>query len=285
MSSDANIVVLGAGVLGLTTALQLARQGYKNIAVIAKHVPGDSHPDYTSSWAGANYVPYEDLRQESLNLWWKGVVDDSQCLSLGVTFRRVTVGHIREAFDQNVPEGSTPDVVVNCTGLWASKLGGVMDDKVVPMRGQLVIVENESHGMFSLSGDGSMKEEFGECCYIIDRQAAGGTALGGSYYLSWDREPDMALAERVMKRTIQICPHLVPEGAGIEALRVIRHQVGLRPVRAGGPRIELETLDEAGEGKLRVVHCYGAGGFGFQSSYGMANKAVALVGDTLDRLN
>jgi len=46
-----------AGVLGLTTALQLARKGYKNIAVIAKHVPGDNHPEYTSSWVGANYVP------------------------------------------------------------------------------------------------------------------------------------------------------------------------------------------------------------------------------------
>ena len=39
--------------------------------------------------------------------------------------------------------------MVNCIGLWASKLGGVMDEKVVPMRGQLVIVENESHGLFS----------------------------------------------------------------------------------------------------------------------------------------
>ncbi|KAB5578122.1 FAD dependent oxidoreductase, partial [Coniochaeta sp. 2T2.1] len=192
----------------------------------------------------------------------------SQCLSLGVTFRRVTVGHIREAFNQNVLGRSTPDVVVNCTGLWASKYGGVMDYQVVPMRGQLVIVENESHGMFSLSGDGSMKEEIGDRVTL-----AGGTALGGSCYLSWDREPDMALAERLMKRAIQICPQLVPEGAGIEALRVIRHQVGLRPVRSAGHRQSW--------GKLRVVHCYGAGGFGFQSSYGMANKAVALVGETL----
>lgn len=95
----------------------------------------------------------------------------SQCLSLGVTFHRATISHIREAFGQALPHASSADLVVNCSGLWAAKLGGVMDEKVVPMRGQLVIVQNESHGMFSLSGDGTMQEELGECCYIIDRPA------------------------------------------------------------------------------------------------------------------
>lgn len=57
MNFDSRIVILGAGVLGLTTALQLAQKGYKNVSVIAKHVPGDNHPEYTSIWAGVNYVP------------------------------------------------------------------------------------------------------------------------------------------------------------------------------------------------------------------------------------
>lgn len=34
-------------------------------------------------------------------------------------------------------------------------------------------------------------------------------------------------------------------------------------------------------GALSVVHCYGAGGFGFQSSYGMAGKTVRLVGESV----
>lgn len=59
--------------------------------------------------------------------------------------------------------------MVNCTGLLASKLGGVMDESVVPRRGQLIVVENESGGMFSLSGDALMQEGIGERCYIIDR--------------------------------------------------------------------------------------------------------------------
>lgn len=39
-----------AGVAGLTTALVLARKGYK-ITVVAKHMPGDLSIEYTSPWA------------------------------------------------------------------------------------------------------------------------------------------------------------------------------------------------------------------------------------------
>ncbi len=79
-----------------------------------------------------------------------------------------------------------------------------------------------------------------------------------------------------MERSVLVCPGFVEPGGGQDNLRVIRHQVGLRPVRAGGPRIESEVM--AGR---KIVHCYGAGGFGFQSSYGMAGKAVRLVGEAL----
>jgi len=39
-----------AGVAGLTTALVLARKGYK-VTVVAKHMPGDLSIEYTSPWA------------------------------------------------------------------------------------------------------------------------------------------------------------------------------------------------------------------------------------------
>lgn len=113
------------------------------------------------------------------------------------------------------------------------------------------------------------------------QNTGGGTALGGSYHITWDHEPDMTLAERIMQRAIKVCPGLVPPGASAEKLRVIRHQVGLRPVREGGPRIERQIYHNSEHGPLKVVHCYGAGGFGFQSSYGMAGKALRLVHESL----
>lgn len=39
MKKDWNVVVVGAGVFGLTTALELALQGYRNVTVLDRHVP------------------------------------------------------------------------------------------------------------------------------------------------------------------------------------------------------------------------------------------------------
>lgn len=109
-----------------------------------------------------------------------------------------------------------------------------------------------------------------------------GTALGGCSHTSWSQEPDPDLAVRIMKRAIMICPNLVPPGSGIEALRVVRHQVGFRPFREGGPRIERDVIHDEKEGVLNIVHSYGAHSYGFQASYGMANLVVKLVGELFD---
>lgn len=53
MSQD--IVVVGAGVSGLTTALLLSKDN--KVTVVAKHMPGDYDIEYTSPWAGANFLP------------------------------------------------------------------------------------------------------------------------------------------------------------------------------------------------------------------------------------
>lgn len=46
-----------AGVSGLTTALLLARDKANTVTVLARHMPGDYDPEYTSPWAGANVLP------------------------------------------------------------------------------------------------------------------------------------------------------------------------------------------------------------------------------------
>jgi len=111
--------------------------------------------------------------------------------------------------------------------------------------------------------------------------AGGGTILGGSRYKTWDPSIDKELSKRIMQRAIQLCPELVKPGEGIEGLDVVHHSAGLRPVRIGGPRIEWEELP----GELMVVHNYGAGGFGFQSSWGMASVALEKVNMALNSLS
>ncbi|KAJ5654139.1 hypothetical protein N7490_001142 [Penicillium lividum] len=352
-----NIVVLGAGVTGLTTAYLLSQDPTNNITVIAKHMPGDYDIEYASPWAGANYMPvgkegsnhqaweratwpalkavcekypeagihfrdsliYNRKKdQESAtgqwfselvqpNPWYKDVVPDfetipesqlapgidnaqkftsvcintavylpwlvGQCLKTGAVFKRAVLTHISEAANAH-HSGQKADVVVNCTGLASKTLGGVLDDKMYPARGQIVVVRNDPGEMVSASGTDDGEDE---ALYIMTRAAGGGTILGGSYQKhNWDPLPDLNLANRIMKRAIDICPKLVKEGQGIEGLSIIRHGVGLRPLRDGGPRVEKDQVDG-----VKIVHNYGHGGFGYQASFGCAEDAVSLVKEVL----
>ena len=192
----------------------------------------------------------------------------SQCLGNGVIFQRGVFTHILDAV--SAYPLLKADLVVNCTGLGAATLGGVQDTSVVPARGQIVLVRNSAGGrMMNFSGTEDGPDE---ACYIMTRAAGGGTILGGSYQKgNWESGIDPNLAIRIMKRAVAACPALTG-GKGIEALDVIRHGVGLRPVREGGTRIAKEKI-----GGVWVVHNYGAGGAGYQSSYGCAEAAVALV--------
>ncbi len=78
-----------------------------------------------------------------------------------------------------------------------------------------------------------------------------------------------------MKRAVDICPALT-DGKGIEHLSIVRHGVGLRPVRIGGTRVEEEKIDT-----MWVIHNYGHGGYGYQSSYGCSQTVVKLLEEVL----
>jgi glycine/D-amino acid oxidase-like deaminating enzyme len=56
--SNGYIILYSAGVAGLTTAYLLSQNlPLANIAIVAKHFPGDYDIEYASPWAGANYAP------------------------------------------------------------------------------------------------------------------------------------------------------------------------------------------------------------------------------------
>jgi D-amino-acid oxidase len=57
MANHRSVVVVGAGVIGLSTALVLSKHKNLSITVVAKHMPGDYDIEYASPWAGANYFP------------------------------------------------------------------------------------------------------------------------------------------------------------------------------------------------------------------------------------
>lgn len=52
----ARIIVIGAGVIGLTTAYLLQKEGHK-VLIVAKSLPGDMDIEYTSPFAGSRFLP------------------------------------------------------------------------------------------------------------------------------------------------------------------------------------------------------------------------------------
>jgi thioredoxin reductase len=57
MENSTNIIVIGAGVTGLTTALVLKQKGYKHVTIVAKCIPSDMSIEYTSPYAGL-FLPF-----------------------------------------------------------------------------------------------------------------------------------------------------------------------------------------------------------------------------------
>jgi D-amino-acid oxidase len=65
---------------------------------------------------------------------------------------------------------------------------------------------------------------------------------------------DQKITHWILERCRTIAPELLNKDGEFDVLST---QVGLRPSREGGPRIELEWLDITGGGKELVCHNYG----------------------------
>jgi D-amino-acid oxidase len=168
-----------------------------------------------------------------------------------------TVVEIRRVTSLAEPAAQAP-VVVNCTGIGARHV--VPDRDLMPLRGQLVVVENPGLTEFFVEDTGSSPYQ----CYIYPHGSTvvlGGVALRGQ----WSLEPDEAVAAGILARCVEVEPRL-------RGVRVIGHRVGLRP---GRTRVRLA---EERIGGARVIHNYGHGRAGVSLSWGCAEEVAQMVG-------
>ncbi|CUR56020.1 D-amino-acid:oxygen oxidoreductase (Deaminating) [metagenome] len=298
----ARVIVIGAGVSGLTCALRLLESGHR-VDVVARDLPLETtssvapalwYPyrslpqDRVTEWAGASYAEFMGLAHDadtgvSMRTgtevlttaqrapWWAdavpgldhetslphGYVDGwtfvapviempvyltwlaGRVADLGGTTTRMNLG--------GLPSGA--DLVVNASGLGARLLGG--DRSVVPVRDQVVYVEQVGVERWTLDRAGPT--------YVVPRAhdiVVGGSDVEGE----WSRTPSPQVTAEILERAVR----LVPELAGA---RVIRHKVGLRPVR---PAVRVERVG-------RIIHCYGQGGAGVTLSWGCADTVASMA--------
>lgn len=170
--------------------------------------------------------------------------------------------------------------LINCTGLGARKfVGNVEAEKLFSVRGQTILVKGEMSADRTYNEFPSSSETNGEdeLVYVIPRPGSGTTILGGCKQKgNWDAEVDEELDQRILERIKRF--GLAEELRGKDGkgdFDVISSQVGLRPGRKGGPRVEID-----GNGKVDgvwVVHSYGHAGAGYQNSVGSSQKVARLV--------
>ncbi|TPX37025.1 hypothetical protein SmJEL517_g00821 [Synchytrium microbalum] len=191
--------------------------------------------------------------------------------NLGGTLKHGTVEHIQDLYN-----GDDCDVVVNCSGIGAKTLGGVEDSDVYPTRGQIVIVKSPVLLTIMAVGAGRLQPE---TTYIISRND-GTVILGGTYQQNnGNLEPDWGIAERIIQRCVAVCPELAGPDGKVE---VVEHKVGLRPTRKGDVRVEPEMVKTSSGRCVLLVHNYGHGGYGYQSSWGTADQVVSIISQISD---
>ncbi|KAF1940942.1 putative sarcosine oxidase [Clathrospora elynae] len=99
-SKDARINIVGAGIFGLSTALHLARRGYKNVTVFDKQPYDDTEYSYSKGCDAASadmnkiirtaygsQVEYQEMGFEAIEIWkeWNAELADGQDLPPGLT--------------------------------------------------------------------------------------------------------------------------------------------------------------------------------------------------------
>jgi D-amino-acid oxidase len=304
----ARVIVVGAGVVGLSCAVRLLEAGHQ-VSVVARDLPLET----TSAVAGGLWYPHRAYPFERVTAWAATTYAELARLaedeSYGVDLREGTellradgpppwwaeaVPHLSAAVE--MPPGyaaartfvaPVADMPVYLRRLHTrvEELGGTvtrMALSALPDQAD-VVVNAAGLGARLLGADGSVLPVRGQ---VVLLEQVGVTRwwldeAGSSYVVprrhdivvgGTDEEGvwDRTPDEAVAKELLGRARELVPE---LRGARVLRHRVGLRPAR---PAVRLEVATGATGG--RVVHCYGHGGAGVTLSWGCADEVAALVG-------
>jgi len=294
------VVVVGAGVTGMTCAVRLAEDGHQ-VEVLARDLPLETtsvvaaalwYPylalpqDRVTAWAGESYAALasladadagvrmmpgtEILQEPTEDPWWVTAVPELRRVPPPPTYA--------DAWSFTSPVIDMP-VYLQWLRDRLDELGGTLTRLSMGLLPQTddVVVNCAGLGARRLARDENVRPVRGQVVVVsgVDLDQWWLDATGPTYVVprertvvvggtdeqgDWSRTPSPETATEILQRATR----LVPELAGGT---VVGHRVGLRPVR---PSVRLEA-----EG--RVIHCYGHGGAGVTLSWGCANEVSQLV--------
>lgn len=306
----ADVIVLGSGVIGLTTAVVLAESG-REVRVWSREPASVT----TSSVAGALWWPYRIEPAEQVGDWALATlrVYEELAADPGETGVRLVAGmHRGERFAGLGPWARRlRDAAEVADGLrvtlplldmpthlgWLERrlaaAGGRVELRTARRLAEAAaeapaVVNCTGLGARELVPDAGLRPVRGQLTVVenpgidewfTEADPASSTTTyffpqPGGLVLGGTAEVDDPRTEpdaRTAEEIVARCALVRPEIAGA---RVIGHRVGLRPARDAGVRIEAGELPGGG----RLVHNYGHGGAGVTVAWGCAREAARLVG-------
>lgn len=116
---------------------------------------------------------------------------------------------------------------------------------------------------------------------MIPRGFHGGTVIGGTREPNeWSPEPSAAIRDQFLQRLARLHPDILNKNGKFD---VVSDIVCRRPFREDGVRLEIEIrADNKGVDRV-IIHAYGAGGRGYETSWGIAQEVSELAESVLHR--
>jgi D-amino-acid oxidase len=302
------VIVVGAGVIGLSCAVRVAEAGYE-VAVFARDLPLET----TSAVAAAIWMPYLSAPADRVAAW--GRTSYEEFTKLAEQEPSVRLRHGQELLAEPTPDpvwaSAVPDLRRIGSPPAGFKDGWSFTSPVIDMpvylpylvkrleqaggtltRAALSALPTEADLVINCTGLGARLTAGDPTVVPVRGQVLTVEQFGLTEWLGADTDSsdltyviprehdvvvggtsqpdswDMAVHESTAKDILTRAIELVPQ---LRKAKVLRHRVGLRPAR---PAIRCEIVRT---GDQRVIHCYGHGGSGVTLSWGCADEVLALV--------
>jgi D-amino-acid oxidase len=299
------IVVVGAGVIGLSCAVRLLEAGHR-VDVLARDLPLET----TSSVAAAIWSPYLAFPQDRVSAWGKSTYQElARLADAGVDSIAVRRG--TELLRSRTPDPWWAEAVPALQRIapptpyadaWSFRAPVIdmprylawLAERVLEAGGTItrmalarlpeapLVVNCSGLGSRKLADDAAITPVRGQVVVIeqvgleewwLAEKGPGGTAP--TYVIPRRDEIVLGGTSDVGDWSRTPSPEtardIVRRAAelvpAVEGARILRHKVGLRPARAA---IRLERVGD-------LIHCYGHGGSGVTVSWGCADEVLGLV--------